>query len=122
MTKKEKSEIKYRMKRLARKFCRRNSVYESFDNSVGKLIEKAYLSAYLLCLHENGIQWHDLRKDPNDLPEKMGLGSREVYIEYKDGVNDFAYYRFDKKRWERSENEQLAENVIAWCNIPQFKE
>jgi hypothetical protein len=53
MTKDEKNEIKYRMKRLARKFCRRNNVYEEFDSSVGRLIEKAYSSAYLLCLHEN---------------------------------------------------------------------
>lgn len=34
MNKDEKSKIKYRMKRLARKFCRRNRVYESFDGSV----------------------------------------------------------------------------------------
>jgi len=53
MTKEEKSEIKYRMKRLARKFCRRNDVYRSFDGTVGELVEKSYLSAYLLCLHEN---------------------------------------------------------------------
>ena len=46
-------DIKYRMKRLARKFCKRNKVYEEFDSSVGKLVEKAYISAYLLCLHEN---------------------------------------------------------------------
>ena len=77
-------------------------------------------NAYIAGATENCIEWHDLRKDPNDLPEKMGLGSREVYIEYKSGVTDFAYYRFDKKRWVRSENEELAENVIAWCEIPRF--
>ncbi len=75
---------------------------------------------YIAGATENGIHWHDLRKNPNDLPEKMRLGSREVYIEYKDGVTDFAYYRFDKKWWVRSENEELAENVIAWCKIPTF--
>jgi len=53
MTDEAKDEIKSRMKHLARKFCRRNNVYEEFDNSVGKLIEKSYLSAYLLCLHES---------------------------------------------------------------------
>lgn len=46
-------EIKYRMKCLARKFCKRNNVYKEFDSSVGKLIEKAYISAYILCLHES---------------------------------------------------------------------
>ena len=48
-----KEEIKSRMKHLARKFCRRNNVYKEFDCSVGKLVEKSYLSAYLLCLHES---------------------------------------------------------------------
>lgn len=53
MTKEEKSKVKYRMKRLARKFCRRNSVYNYFDSCVWELIEKAYLTSYLQCLHEN---------------------------------------------------------------------
>ena len=79
-------------------------------------IEQAYLAG----LKAGRPQWHDLRKDPNDLPERMGLGSKEVYVAYKDGVTDFACYRFDKECWERSENEELAENVIAWCEIPTF--
>ena len=76
--------------------------------------------SFLAGLKAGRPQWHDLRENPNDLPERMGLGSKEVYVAYKDGVTDFAYYRFDKKCWERSENEELAENVIAWCEIPTF--
>lgn len=67
-------------------------------------------------------EWHDLRKNPNDLPEKMGCGSKEVYISYIDGTTDFACYRFDKERWERSEDEEIVTNVIAWTEIPTFKE
>ena len=67
-------------------------------------------------------EWHDLRKNPKDLPEKMGLGSVEVYVAYEGGVTDFACYRFDKKCWERSEDEEEAVNVIAWREIPTFKE
>jgi len=67
-------------------------------------------------------EWHDLRKNPLDLPEKMGLGSVEVYVAYEGGVTDFACYRFDKKCWERSEDDEDAVNVIAWREIPLFKE
>ena len=102
---------------------------EQFANGYATPDLEASFRAYMFEASKEGFlaglkagrpQWHDLRKDPNDLPEKMILGSREVYIEYKDGVTDFAYYRFDKKSWVRSENEELAENVIAWCEIPQF--
>ena len=64
MTKEEKSKIKYRMKHLARKFCRRNDVYERFGGTVvGDLIEKAYFSAYLMCLHENKHKIEELKKE-----------------------------------------------------------
>lgn len=71
MTKEEKSEIKFRMKRLARKFCRRNDVYRSFDDSVGKLVEKSYLSAYLLCLHENKNKIAELEKENAELKKQQ---------------------------------------------------
>ena len=99
----------------------RSSMFGVLDNITSKA-NKEIEQAFLAGLKAGRPQWHDLRKNPNDLPEKMSLGSIEVYIEYKDGVTDFAYYRFDKKWWVRSENEELAENVIAWCKIPQFKE
>ena len=82
-------------------------------------IEQAYLAG----AEENGVVWHDLREDPNDLPPRLGLGSEEVYVQYDiKGVTDFACYRFDKNIWERSEDDEQAVGVIAWCKIPQFKE
>lgn len=79
--------------------------------------------AYLDGLHEGQPKWHDLRKDPNDLPPRMGLGSEEVYVQYDTkGATDFACYRFDKNIWERSEDDEQAIGVIAWCEIPTFKE
>lgn len=58
-----KEEMKNRMKYLARKFCKRNNVYLEFDSSVGKLVEKSYLSAYLLCLHESKHKMTELEKE-----------------------------------------------------------
>ncbi len=67
MTKEEKSKLKYRMKRLATKFCKRNYVYQSFDSSVGRLVEKSYFSAYLLCLHENKNKIAELENEKRAL-------------------------------------------------------
>lgn len=74
-------------------------------------------------LKDSLVIWHDLRKNPDDLPEKMGLGSKEVYVTFSDGITDFAFYCFDKKCWQRCEDEEIAQGtVIAWTEIPVFKE
>lgn len=93
-----KDEIKARMKHLARKFCRRNDVYRSFDSSVGKLIEKAYLSAYFLCLHEGKHKITKLEKENAELKvdnafyEKACEGAammREQLTKAKELLNEF---------------------------------
>lgn len=70
MTKDEKAKIKYRMRRLAGKFCRRNRV-EVFTSCVRKLIEKAYLTSYLQCLHENKNKIAALEKENAKLKEDL---------------------------------------------------
>jgi len=69
--------------------------------------------------------WHDLRKDPNDLPKRIGLCTEEVLISYKapKPCSDFGYFRFDTKKWYSYETaERCKDEVIAWCEIPTFKE
>ena len=58
-----KDKHKTRMKRLARKFCRRHNVYAEFDSSVANLIEHAYVSAYLICLHESRHKLSDFEQE-----------------------------------------------------------
>lgn len=78
--------------------------------------------AFLAGLKAVRPQWHDLRKDPNDLPKGcinvlcfvwQGEGYYCVGHIIKGGDN-FARW------WASNKSEQL--NVIAWCEIPQFKE
>ena len=38
-------------------------------NILDRNIASVYIRGYLAGAIENGIQWHDLRKDPNDLPK-----------------------------------------------------
>ena len=67
--------------------------------------------SYIAGAIENGIQWHDLRKDPNDLPKDSGL----FIIHWKVGtLNHYMIYKGTIKEPHK--------DVIAWCEIPQFKE
>ena len=78
-------------------------------------VERAYIAGAT----ENGIQWHDLRGDPNDLPKDR----HNVLVVYLNGEyqreRTFASYRH--KYWVISGHKTECE-VIAWCEIPQFKE
>lgn len=63
-------------------------------------------------------KWHDLRKDPNDLPKESGdywckLKEQRRYafeVYYKDSL----FYK-SKSRWEEL-------GIIAWCELPEFEE
>ena len=61
----------------------------------------------------NGIEWHDLRKDPNDLPteeKEFLVYTKEWGIEIRGYFADDKYFSCRRKI------------VIAWCEIPQFTE
>ena len=66
----------------------------------------------------NGIEWHDLRKDPNDLPESSPF--HEVLNE--NGMK--MYYDDVLKKWNMFTQHGIvqARPPIAWCEIPQFTE
>ena len=77
-------------------------------------IEQAYIAG----AKENGTVWHDLRKDPSDLPKDRS----NVWITY---IN--AYYQtetteasFRHKFWVIGGHKTECE-VIAWCEIPRFE-
>ena len=70
--------------------------------------------AYLEGAKENGIVWHDLRKDPNDLP----IRGHTVLV-YGNNKCEFGDYRNDDN-WYTYPND-ISHEVIAWCEIPQFQ-
>lgn len=76
--------------------------------------------AYIAGAKENGIQWHDLRKNPDDLPE---YETEVIAITESDGslYRGFEYYEV-----EDSENNfdgwSTCQKIIAWAEIPEFKE
>lgn len=74
---------------------------------------------YLAGLKAGRPQWHDLRKDPNDLPKRDIRFSTHISIPILTQTSGFAFYQFDDKKWYFQGKEIY---VIAWCEIPQFKE
>ena len=66
-------------------------------------------------------RWHDLRKNPDDLPEADG-NSESDYVLVMIGTPEWnsweqAYYHHDKKLWSTYD-----QNVFAWRYIEPFKE
>ena len=85
-----------------------------------------YIEMYIAGAVENGIQWHNLRKDPNDLPKNEG--SYLVCMEYSyrhTYILNYGQDEYDdeeKMDWYDDESTHFTKEVIAWCEIPQFKE
>ena len=89
---------------------------EIIDNDDFELLDKFDVNVeagYIAGATENGIQWHDLRKDPNDLPKDcydvLDEAGYKVFYHHKEGV------------WKNASGSKIVK-VIAWCEIPQFKE
>ena len=61
----------------------------------------------------NGIQWHDLRKDPNDLPK--GYQENTKFLCSDTEGKTLMLIRYGSFC-------QGNIDIIAWCEIPQFKE
>ena len=67
-------------------------------------------------------RWHDLRKNPDDLPEAVGGGYESDYVLVMIGTPEWnsweqAYYHHGKRLWSTYE-----QNVFAWRYIEPFKE
>ena len=68
-------------------------------------------------------KWHDLRKNPDDLPEADEYGCSE-YVLVMTGTpewdnHEWAYYNHNTRMWSTPFYEQ---NVFAWRYVEPFKE
>ena len=69
-------------------------------------------------------RWHDLRKNPDDLPEAIGGSYVSEYVFVMIGTPEWnhyewAYYNHSTRMWSTSLCEQ---NVCAWRYIEPFEE
>ena len=83
-----------------------------FNKIVSKALKKA-----------NKYRWHDLRKNPDDLPEAIGDGYESEYVLVAIGTPkwyycEWAYYHHGKKVWSTHEQQ----DGFAWRYIEPFEE
>ncbi len=90
-------------------------------HGIGVNIEQQLKHAFDTATKENAIQWHNLRKNPNDLPK--------VTKEYITNIGVMTFDRMkDRHLWTTplcdacDYYEEVTDEVIAWCECPQFKE
>ena len=67
-------------------------------------------------------RWHDLRKNPDDLPEAIGGSYVSEYVLVMIGTPgwnnyEWAYYKHNHKEWSTYE-----QNIFAWRYIEPFEE
>ena len=67
-------------------------------------------------------RWHDLRKNPDDLPEAIGGGYESDHVLVMIGTPEWnsweqAYYHHGKRLWSTYE-----QDVFAWRYIEPFEE
>ena len=67
---------------------------------------------FLAGLKAGRPQWHDLRKDPNDLPKFR----RDILVtcEYRSKL------KIKRETFEWDYNSEMPLHAIAWCEIPTF--
>lgn len=70
-------------------------------------------NAYIAGAKENGVVWHNLRKNPNDLPD-------DTY-DVLDQAGYKVHYNFFQNVW-MTEKDETNNEVIAWCELPKFEE
>ena len=81
-------------------------------NEIDIATQGGYKKGYIAGATENGIQWHDLKKDPNDLPKYNQWILTFCHRKYDDCEHYFATVFYS--------NCFEIHDVIAWCEIPQF--
>ena len=92
-------------------------LYRPLGNSL-----KAWHMAIKALEKADKYRWHDLRKNPDDLPEAIGGGDESEYVLVMIGTPEWnsweqAYYHHGKRLWTTYE-----QNVFAWRYIEPFKE
>jgi len=121
---------------MAEEYAEKHSFRVPYDGS-NKFYDdvdyKASKDGFLAGLKAGRPQWHDLKKDPKDLPiepdilkNKPDNHRYEWFIVNDVGKSMSALYSFAKEKWFVDYEEMIiGANYFepnVWCEIPQFKE
>ena len=100
--------------KLAEEYTNSKGFGSDYNNITSSEANEEIEKAVLYGLTEGRKEkWHDLRKNPNDLPEDCVInqdGKRVLY----ESIN---------KVWRNDDaDEYICDDPIAWCEIPTFEE
>ena len=106
------------------KLCEKKVNNEDYDKDGWILFRSEDISeAFLAGLNAGRPKWHDLRKDPNDLPKKDGMYL--FYLYDKEDTLDYFCEVLDISDTDKDPYLETSlwdiEDVIAWCEIPKFE-
>ena len=93
--------------------------FPDHDSDTGKAIDAAIKALE----KSDKYRWHDLRENPDDLPEADEYGCSE-YVLVMIGTperdnHEWAYYNYNTRGWSTPFYEQ---NVFAWRYVEPFEE
>lgn len=86
------------------------------------IIRNKLKRTFLAGLKVGRPKWHDLRKDPNDLPKQNTLLDRSDVVITDVGIG---HYNHRKQKWYVHHEEcnlSFSERIVAWAEIPKFEE
>lgn len=97
----------------AEEYCNNEVPFDTTENGENLYTENDLKYAYLAGLKAARKEmWHDLRENPDDLPEDCAInqdGKRVIY----DSIN---------KVWRNDDaDEYICDDPILWCEIPTFE-
>lgn len=95
---------------------------DEFQQFTSSEFDDAIYTAIKALEKADKYRWHDLRENPDDLPEAIGGSYVSEYVFVMIGTPgwnncEWAYYKHNHKEWSTYE-----QNIIAWRYIEPFKE
>lgn len=92
------------------------------NSNIGYFASGCCKQAYLAGLKAGKPQWHDLRKNPDDLPP-FEKGAESVSIDVLTDRGEIACYQHGHgENYWRDCNWNEIDPPIAWCEIPKYEE
>ena len=85
-------------------------------DSKGELVqEEDVKQAFLDGLKAGRPKWHNLRKNPDDLPKRLNFMSETVVNQ----IGTPCHYNYEQECWQNWSFIEI-ETPVAWCEIPTF--
>ena len=103
--------------------CNRMTNKEAYEFIQTLFLPREVMEICLKALEKaDKYRWHDLRENPDDLPEAIGGSYVSEYVFVMIGTPgwnncEWAYYKHNHKEWSTYE-----QNIIAWRYIEPFEE